>query len=73
MFDFGKNSNSKNIVRPSTKLDGPIPGSDKIPKVNIDMTPNSIVNVLSGDPFKKSHEAKTQQRSNHVERVYRNF
>jgi hypothetical protein len=56
MFDFGKNANSKNIVRPTTIVDPP----RQVPKVQIDMTPNSIVNVLSGDPFRKSYDVRTQ-------------
>jgi hypothetical protein len=69
MFDFGKNANSKNIVRPTNVLENP----KQVPKVQIDMTPHSIVNVLSGDPFKKSYEARTQMRSEHVNSVQRNF
>ena len=72
MFDFGKNSNSKNVVRPATAttLDA---GPKQVPKVNIDMTSNSIVNVLSGDPFKKSYEARTQKRQEQVSKVRENF
>jgi hypothetical protein len=58
MFDFGKNSNSKNIIRPSTNVEMP----RHVPKVEIDIAPNSIVNTMSGDPFKKSHEVRTQAR-----------
>ena len=56
MFGFGKNENSKNINRPSAVVDtSPKP----VPKVQIDIAPNSIVNVMSGDPFKKSFDART--------------
>ena len=60
MFGYGKNENSKNLPRPSAAA---VPDAPKtVPKVQIDMTPNSIVNVMSGDPFKKSFDARTSAR-----------
>lgn len=70
MFDFGKNVNSKNVTRPSTAV---VDAPKLVPKIQIDMTPNSIVNVLSGDPFKKSYEARTQMRQQSVNQVRANF
>ena len=70
MFDFGKNANSKNVRRPTNQQDAPV---QKVPKVDIDLRDNSIVNVMSGDPFKKSHEARTRMRQEHSNSVQRNF
>ena len=70
MFGFGKNENSKNLPRPSTAV-GDAP--KLVPKVEIDIAPNSIVNVMSGDPFKKSFDARTQRRQESVNKVRENF
>ena len=70
MFGFGKNENSKNINRPSAVVDN---SPKPVPKVQIDIAPNSIVNVMSGDPFKKSFDARTQKRQESVNKVRENF
>jgi len=70
MFGFGKNENSKNINRPSAVIDN---SPKPVPKVQIDIAPNSIVNVMSGDPFKKLFDARTQKRQESVNKVRENF
>lgn len=75
MFGYGKNENSKNLPRPAATAvpDAGVAPQKTVPKVQIDMTPNSIVNVMSGDPFKKSFDRRTSARQLSVEKVRQDF